>query len=253
MRVATFNILHGAPAGGGAADIALFAEAVASLDADVLALQEVDQRQSRSGRADLATVAADAMGAVDHRFAASLLGRPDGEWVAADGTERPHDTAYGIALLSRYPVVDWKVLRLPRLPVRSPWPVRGRLRPRLVREEPRVAVAAVLDGPRGPCTVACTHLSFLPWSNGRQLRALTRALTRLPGPQLLAGDLNMGRERAVRITGMLSLAEAATYPVDHPSRQVDHVLGAGPGWRVRSAGTHALPVSDHCALVVDVA
>ena len=50
--------------------------------------------------------------------------------------------------------------------------------------------------------VAATHLSFLPVSNGRQLRMLTRSLGRSPGPTVLLGDLNMSPRRARRITGM---------------------------------------------------
>ena len=70
--------------------------------------------------ADLTAVAADAMGAVSHRFAAALSGTPGATWLAATGKELPGSAAYGIALLSRYPVSSWQVLRLPRIPGRSP-------------------------------------------------------------------------------------------------------------------------------------
>lgn len=83
LRIATFNLLHGQPlAPDGAprpypADAGgPLAEAVAALDADVLALQEVDRYQPRSGTTDQTAVAAKAMGAADWRFAAALHGRP---------------------------------------------------------------------------------------------------------------------------------------------------------------------------------
>ena len=56
-----------------------YADAIASLDADVLALQEVDRNQPRSGGADLTALAAEAMGAVAHRFEPALWGTP-GSW-----------------------------------------------------------------------------------------------------------------------------------------------------------------------------
>ncbi|MBI3227667.1 MAG: endonuclease/exonuclease/phosphatase family protein [Mycolicibacterium cosmeticum] len=58
MRVATFNILHGRTPGRGV-DVQAFADCIRSLDADLLALQEVDVDQPRSARADLTAVAAD--------------------------------------------------------------------------------------------------------------------------------------------------------------------------------------------------
>ena len=85
------------------------------LDADVLGLQEVDRDQPRSLGADLTAVAAEAMGAVEHQFVAALAGTPGGTWMAATGDEQPGSASYGIALLSRYPVVSWRVVRLPAL------------------------------------------------------------------------------------------------------------------------------------------
>ena len=48
MRLATFNILHGRGMGDGVVDLDRLAAAVRSLDADILALQEVDRDQPRS-------------------------------------------------------------------------------------------------------------------------------------------------------------------------------------------------------------
>ena len=76
MRVATFNILNGRTPQESSVDAARYADAIASLDADVLALQEVDRNQPRSGGADLTAIAAEAMGAVDHRFEPVAPGPP---------------------------------------------------------------------------------------------------------------------------------------------------------------------------------
>jgi endonuclease/exonuclease/phosphatase family metal-dependent hydrolase len=251
MRVATFNILNGRNASDDHVSLDVFRAAVTSLDADVLALQEVDRNQPRSGHADLTAAAADAMGAVDQRFVAALSGSPGATWIAATGSEQPDAAAYGIALLSRHPVVAWEVIRLPTLHTRVPMWFRDSRLPTFVRDEPRVAVAALIDAPGGPLTVANTHLSFVPWWGRRQLHALTKSLSGLGRPLVLAGDLNMTPERAVAITGMRSLVAAPTFPVQAPREQLDHVL-SGDAWPRVTGEARQLPISDHRALVVDL-
>lgn len=252
MRLVTFNILNGRAPDDDHVDVETFAKAVADLDADVLALQEVDRNQPRSSGADLTAVAAEAMGATDHRFVAALAGTPGTAWVAATGEEQPDAAAYGIALLSRRPVRSWQVVRLPALRTSAPMRFSGDLLPTLVRDEPRVAVAAEVEDDAGPLTVANTHLSFVPWWNGHQLRSLVRALAPAPRPLALVGDLNMGRERAVRVSGLRSTCALPTFPSHAPRTQLDHVLVEG-ALQPAYAEARRLPVSDHQALVVDLA
>ncbi|MGY1636754.1 endonuclease/exonuclease/phosphatase family protein [Geodermatophilus sp. SYSU D00742] len=252
MRIATFNILHGRSPVDDRVDVERLAAAVKSLDADVLGLQEVDRDQPRSMGADLTAVAAEAMGAVDSQFVAALHGTPGGTWMAATGEEQPGSATYGIALLSRYPVVSWRVVRLPALRSRVPVWFRGTPRPKLVGDEPRVAVAAVLDGPSGQFTVCNTHLSFVPGWGALQLSKLVRSLTGTHEPLLLMGDLNMQAPQAVRLSGLQPLGRAATFPVDAPTRQLDHVLARGPVVATGPAEAVRLPLSDHRALVVPV-
>lgn len=179
MRVATFNILHGRTVGDGV-DVARLRDCVRRLDPDVLSLQEVDCDQPRSERADLTAAAAEAMGAVEHRFVAAISGTPGATWMAATGREQPGTAAYGIALLSRYPVASWQVLRLPRIPMRFPMYLPGPNRVMIVDEEPRAAVIAQLRTPMGGLTVANTHLSFVPGWNRRQLLRVVHDLRGFP-------------------------------------------------------------------------
>jgi endonuclease/exonuclease/phosphatase family metal-dependent hydrolase len=248
VRLVTFNILHGRSLERGLVDLPTFAAAIADLDADVLALQEVDRFQSRSQGADLTAVAAEAMEAADQLFVAALSGSPGATWTAATGEEQPDSAAYGIALLSRYRASSWQVVRLPRQPFAAPMRFHhGTVG--MVRDEPRVAVAAALDTPLGQLTVATTHLTFVPWWNGRQLRQLVRALP--AGPRILTGDLNMEADRARRVSGLVPIGAAPTFPADRPERQLDHVLADRP---LRAeVSTMRLPVSDHLAYVVDLA
>ncbi len=251
MRVATFNILHGRTVGDGV-DPARLRDCVRRLDPDVLGLQEVDCDQPRSELADLTAVAAEAMGAVAHRFVAAISGTPGATWMAATGREQPGTAAYGIALLSRYPVSSWQVVRLPRIPMRFPMYLPGPNRVMIVDEEPRAAVIARLETPLGELTVANTHLSFVPGWNRRQLRRLVRDLRGFPGPRLLVGDLNMTPVTARRWSGMRPLASAPTFPADSPDRQLDHILTDDR--RLSGAAVEAgmMPISDHRPLAVDL-
>lgn len=252
MRVATFNILHGRSPGDDRVDVERFADAVGTLDADVLALQEVDRNQPRSGHADLTAVAAEAMGAVDSLFVAALAGTPGSTWVAATGEEQPDAAAYGIALLSRHPVTAWQIVRLGSPPVRVPMWFRGSRRPELVGDEPRVAVVATVTTPHRTLTVVNTHLSFVRAWGGVQLRRLLRAVDGTE-PLLLVGDLNMGAARVGSISGLRALVSEPTFPAAAPREQLDHVLARGAVGEVAGAGARRLPLSDHQALFVDLA
>ena len=251
MRLATFNILHGKSLLDGEVDLDRFATAVRSLDADVLALQEVDCGQPRSQGADQAAVAAAAMGAREYRFVATMAGVP-GNWSPASHDHRPEDARYGIALLSRHPVRSWHTIELPGLRGRVPVVFPGSRTLTIVQDEPRVAVVAMLDTPDGPLTVIATHLTLIPGWNAVQLRRLVRQVRALPRPLIVLGDLNLAGSWPSRVAQMRPLASALTFPLAAPVRQIDHILGMGL-LRSTSDGVGLdLGLSDHRALVVEV-
>jgi len=252
MRMATFNILHGRSVHDGEVELGRLEESVRQLDADVLALQEVDCDQPRSAMADLTAIAAESMGAVAHRFVAAISGTPGATWMAATGREQPGTAAYGIALLSRFPVQSWQVVRLPRIPVTFPMYLREPGKVLMVHEEPRAAVVAQVDTPLGPMTVGNTHLSFVPRWNRLQLRHLVRDMRGFPGPRVLMGDLNMTAPKSGRWVGLRALGVGPTFPSEQPSRQLDHILTDDPTLRADESLAVELPISDHRALVVDV-
>ncbi|WP_441250355.1 endonuclease/exonuclease/phosphatase family protein [Kitasatospora sp. McL0602] len=312
LRIATFNLLHGQPLAPDGTPLPLTAEpgeplseAIAALDADVLALQEVDRHQERSGFTDQAAVAAKAMGAADWRFAAALHGRPAplagwltdparpgltvyGPSEVGTATELP---SYGTALLTRLPVHHWRARRFAPAPFGLPLRVAGRRGLTPVPDEPRAALAAVLQGERGQFTVVATHLSFVPGWNMAQLAAIRRWVADLPRPCLVLGDFNLigavprtvlgstgardrvrdaraarqarilqpgprrrrVREPRPRLHGWYDLAKTPTYPSHRPAVQFDHVLAMGvPRSSVGSAEAPRTGVSDHRPLVVQV-
>ncbi|MEY9871871.1 endonuclease/exonuclease/phosphatase family metal-dependent hydrolase [Streptacidiphilus sp. MAP12-33] len=308
LRVATFNLLHGQPMDRAGRPLtgsrpeydpaAPLADAITALDADVLALQEVDRFQERSGRVDQAAAGAKALGARDYRFAAAVVGRPApvAGWVHApdatalrvygpDDAGRDADQpAYGTALLTRLPVLHWRARRFPAAPFGLPLRVAGRRGLTPVPDEPRAALAAVLDGPAGPFTVVAAHLSFVPGWNLGQLAGMRRWIADLPMPYLLLGDFNLIgpvprtvlggasvvdrgrlplRPRARRprrtasprgrLQGWRDLARTPTYPAHRPTVQFDHVLAVGvPRTAVQRVETPTTGVSDHRPLLVEL-
>ncbi len=250
----TWNVFHGRSPRDGVVDPARLARAVTRLAPDVLALQEVDRGQPRSGFVDVTEVAAGAMGATASRFVPTVVGDPATTWRAADDDDldRSRD-AYGVALLSRHPVLSWHLLRLAPAPyVRAPILVPGTGYVLWLRDEPRAVLAATLDTPAGRMTVACTHLSFVPGVNVVQLRRTMGWLRELPGPRVLLGDLNLPAAAVARVTGADLLARVTTYPPARPFMQVDHVVGDGALPPVRSVSAPRPPVSDHAPVVVDL-
>jgi endonuclease/exonuclease/phosphatase family metal-dependent hydrolase len=302
VRIATFNLLHGQPLAADGRPLPYptdaadpppasgrgcpLAEAVAALDADVLALQEVDRHQLRSGLTDQAAVAAKAMGAGDWRFAAALHGRPAplAGWVrdpAQPGLQvyGPEDVgratetpSYGTALLTRLPVRHWRARRFAPAPFGLPLRVAGRRGLTQVPDEPRTALAAVLDGEHGQFTVVATHLSFVPGWNVAQLAAIRHWIADLPRPYLVLGDFNLigpvprtvlrspmrpHRRRIQRprpgLQGWYDLARIPTYPSHRPTVQFDHVLAVGvPRSAVGRTSAPRAAVSDHRPLIVEV-
>jgi len=254
VRLVTFNVLHGAGLDG-VVDLDRFARAVVALDPDVLALQEVDRGQERSYGADLAAVAAEAMGATTTRFVASMVGDPRQQWQPASRSPDPDAAAYGVALLSRFPIEGWRELHLPRIVPRVPRLRRDPRRIQLANEELRTAVIARIETPEGPLLVANAHLSFMPGWNHVQLYALRRALTSAfsgRAPAVLMGDLNMTARPARTITRFRPLVTAPTFPGDRPTFQIDHVLARGDVGAIVDARAVELPMSDHRALVVEL-
>jgi endonuclease/exonuclease/phosphatase family metal-dependent hydrolase len=258
LRLATVNLFSGRSAADGLVDHDRMAAAVAALDADVLALQEVDHAQPRSGGADQARLVAEAAGAAAHRFVPLVAGTPGVPgWTRADAAAGPPPgPSYGIALAVRRPVSSWHVLTLDPPPGRWPIPIPSRP-PRVlwISDEPRAAVAAVLPEPR--LVVACTHLSFVPGVNARQLRRVRAWLTRLAAdagaPLVLLGDLNLPGRLPARLTGWTPLISGATYPAAAPRAQLDHVLARGlDRAAVRSGRVVQLAFSDHRAPLVEL-
>ena len=318
IRLLSFNLQHGRPGDGARLDpatapladsdiadagaarevLAALADQIRDIDPDVIALQEVDLGQRRSGRLDQTAVLADLLGWDGHRFAATYAGpvvglrrRPRRSAL----TERADDVlgplralfgagpaGFGNALLTRLPVRAWRVARLGRGPAVLTRRGGGRaLDPRsyaLSTSTMRNMIAAQIDpvdgaGGAGGLAVASTHLATRTGTAAAQLAAAWAALAALPGPHVLAGDLNLHAELLAPLGIARDLGEGPTYPSGAPARRIDHILtdpwptGAdgmpvsaqeavgrtgGTLLRAVGSGVRSLVVSDHAATWVDL-
>jgi endonuclease/exonuclease/phosphatase family metal-dependent hydrolase len=227
VRVATFNVHHGAPRRGGV-DLDSTIEACRSLDADVLALQELDAAGSRSGGVDQPRTLADVLG-MHLVFAPTVEFRDGGR--------------YGHALLSRHPLRDVDVLVLEMV----------------VGREPRVAILAVTSAAGRDVSIASIHLD-----NGqrgerrpplaiRQLTETVAALQTRPRPRLLLGDMNL-EDGQISTTlaagGLVPVRSTPTLPSDRPGSTPDHV--AVDGLTVEAVWVPSTTVSDHRPVVVEL-
>jgi endonuclease/exonuclease/phosphatase family metal-dependent hydrolase len=261
LRAGSYNILHGMRVLGGSdeRDPEALSQSVAQLDVDVLGIQEVDAGQPRSGMVDQTAQSAAALGAAHWRFIPTVVGTPgpaasfrpatdaDIEQTRRAGHEEP---LYGVGLISRIPVLQWRHLLMDPAKVSMPLLIPGDPKPRMLRvpDEPRAAIAAVLDLPT-PVTVVTAHLSFVPVFNVKQLRRIKDWVADLPRPLVLLGDLNLPGRIPAMVTGWHAAELGATYPVFKPRVQFDHILS--DGFAARQAQVHALPVSDHCAVTAE--
>ena len=152
IRLLSFNLQHGRPGDGALLDpatapladsdiadagaarevLAALADQIRDIDPDVIALQEVDLGQRRSGRLDQTAVLADLLGWDGHRFAATyagpvvglrrrprrsaLTGRADDVLGPLRALLGAGPAGFGNALLTRLPVRAWRVARLGRGP-----------------------------------------------------------------------------------------------------------------------------------------
>ncbi len=239
LRVATYNV-HGCVGMDRQRSEARIAEVIASLSADIVGLQELDQNRARSAAVDQAGAIAKQLGW--HHFFHPAMRRAE--------------ELYGDAILSRYPIAVRHAVELPGHP---PWYCR----------ETRGVTWAEAETPLGLVHIVNTHFGLGRLERMLQARLLTSAEwlgSITPEMQVIAlGDFNslpwsaayrvIARElRDVRrLVG--SPFSFRTYPTAFPALAVDHIF-ITPALRALSMHVHrdavARVASDHFPLVADL-
>jgi endonuclease/exonuclease/phosphatase family metal-dependent hydrolase len=230
LRVLTYNIHHGEGTDG-RLDLARLAGVMKSVQPDVVALQEVDRGTERSGGVD-ELVELERLTDMHAEFGKAMDYSGGG---------------YGVAVLSRWPLLRTGNDPLPGSPDR----------------EPRTALTVqVGSGERGPLLqFTSTHLDQGrdPEDRLAQARYLNELLVRGQGqPAILAGDMNSRPDTQVMEIfeaqwGTASAVDPSPItPSGRPRSHVDHVFFRPAGsWRVLESRVIDEPVaSDHRPVLV---
>lgn len=264
MRITSWNLLHGQSLNP--AEEASYSQVAASLATDLLALQEIDMNLERSGRTNQLAEIAEQMGAAHWGFAPTVHGTPGFEWkkVAPENlrvittVEGEVESHYGVGIVSAIPVTKWLRHELGKAWIGMPLLIaneKGKVAPFYVKDEPRVAIAAVLNN---GWTVINTHLSFVPLVNIFQLLKITRWAKKIEkGYQtkvLLVGDFNLPWGLPTRVTRWRRATQALSYPSWKPAISFDYIL-ARPGQidLLKERIEPQIHISDHRPITVEIA
>lgn len=213
LVVLSFNIRHGAGLDG-AVDLARVAAEIRRSGASLVGLQEVDRGfDARSGFADQPAELAGMLG-MQLAYAPNVDLEP-----LAPGAPRRQ---YGIAVLSRFPIVSVVHTLLPR---------------GASAQERRGLLEAVIDVGGAAIRFMTTHTDVNSAEvRLRQARTIAAAVARSAEPVVLTGDLNAspGAPEVTTLTALLTDSHAGgggfTIPADAPAERIDYVLSAfGPG------------------------
>jgi endonuclease/exonuclease/phosphatase family metal-dependent hydrolase len=226
LRVVSYNIKHGR-GNDGVVDLERTAAVLRAQRPDIVGLQEVDDRAERSGKVAQAEQLGKSLG-LHHAF---------GRFMDFQGG------AYGMAILTRFPIEETQDVRLPE------------------GNEPRIALSVRVTLPDGSLlTIVNVHFDWVRDDRFRyaQAETLTRYLDDLKTPYILLGDFNdvpasrtlaLFRERA---------GEAAkpennrfTFSSTEPAREIDYIFFApAAAWRAREVNvTDERLASDHRPVV----
>lgn len=240
LRVATYNIHAGAGADQ-VFDLDRTARAVRDLRADVIGLQEVDVHWgARSDFVDEARALAGKLGM--RVFFAPIYDLDP----ATPGGERRR---FGVAVLSRYPVLEAENHEITRLSTQTPDPVPA----------PAPGFAEVTVAVRGAHVhVYSTHLDYRadPSIRAAQVADMLEVLAADRGPKVLVGDFNAEATAAELAPLWRRLRDAApggggTYPAVDPVKRIDLVT-VSPDITVVGAEAVATRASDHRPVVADL-
>jgi endonuclease/exonuclease/phosphatase family metal-dependent hydrolase len=193
-------------------DLERTARVLRALSPDIVGLQEVDDRAKRSGGVPQSARLGELLG-MHHAF---------GRFMDYQGG------AYGMAILSRHPIVASREVPLPE------------------GNEPRVALSAEVRLPDDVrVAVVNVHFDWVRDDGVRvaQAETLTTYLDALETPVILLGDFNDLPESRTLGLFRSRFGEAAkpdgdrfTFPATEPTREIDYIVFSPiTAWKVREA------------------
>ncbi len=236
LRVLVYNV-HAGKDAAGIDNLERVADLVRATRADVVLLQEVDRGTRRSGNVDQPSVLAQRTG-----FSVAF-----GKTLDYDGGE------YGIAILSRWPIAEQSLVRLP---VEPPQQRSGG------SYEPRGAQRVRLRDP-GRITVVNTHLDASREDHYRrqEIRTILAMARDAEAGVLIGGDFNSTPESEVQADArqagvrdawpLCGHGDGFTYPANVPTKRIDYLYLTGTATCSRAEVLDS-QASDHRPLLVTV-
>lgn len=227
LRVMSFNIKNGEVVGH---DLGKLADSIRPNAPDVLALQEVDEGTRRSGGLH-ETEALSELLEMPHRFFGASFPFDGGE--------------YGLAILSKYPLSNTRVVRL------------DDHRERRNGFEPRIAVAADVTVAGKKITVVSVHASTKGEERALNGARIVEALGSRASRAIVMGDFNETPGNAIgdalRDAGMRDAYHEKhprpwsgfTIPVKVPLRRIDFIFRGRDLGATRHAWVPNVRTSDH--------
>lgn len=226
IRVVSYNIKHGR-GNDNVVDLARTGAVLGRLQPDIVGLQEVDDLVARSGGVPEAERLGQLLG-LHHAF---------GRFMDYQGG------AYGLAVLTRHPIVATQSVRLPD------------------GNEPRVALSVDIRLPDGRIvTIVNVHFDWVDDDGFRfaQADTLTKHLDALKTPYILLGDFNdVPESRTLALFTSRALearkpaADRFTFSSTEPNKEIDFIFASPAArWRARDVQVISEPVaSDHRPVV----
>ncbi|WEK35997.1 MAG: endonuclease/exonuclease/phosphatase family protein [Candidatus Pseudobacter hemicellulosilyticus] len=213
LRVMTYNIHHGNQPDKpkGVIDLDSIANIIRRLDPHLVALQELDSVTLRSGGVFQLKALADKLGM--HYYYGHAIPYEGG--------------AYGLGILSRYPIKEAATHPLPKVST--------------VRSEDRILALVKVQLPQGKeCYFGATHLDVVSEQNRQlQVEKIRELTSGLPAPVILGGDFNAVDTTASVRNLLQQFTDASqqkhpTIPVLTPRRRIDYIVYS------KGAGLHSL-------------
>jgi endonuclease/exonuclease/phosphatase family metal-dependent hydrolase len=219
VRFATFNAHSGKPRDG-RPNLRKFRESVVALDAQIIALQEVDNGMARSGRNNYSGEAGNAL---------------SGEDFFANARRRWDWGLYGNSIVAKGRIRQTEIVKYKKKNFRC---------------EQRVGQLATVIIDDQAWNVGNTHLSLRADEQVDQLKQIAEMLSQRTAPKVLMGDFNMAPEvvkEAIGPMGWDVLDTGFTYPSWQPDHVIDYICVQDV--IAEHVEVRSMQVSDHAAVL----
>lgn len=236
LRVMSYNVA----AGNG--DLARIEDVIRAAAPDLVGLQEVDVHWSARSRFEDQAALLGARLGMHVRF---------GPIYRLEGTGSGPEREFGLAILSRRPIVEFRNHEITRHST-QPGDTIPRSMPGFIE--------ALVDVNGFRVRVFSTHLDYRadPRVRARQVSDMLAIMDNADGPTILTGDLNappQAGELAPLLTRLRDAWQGSdtgfTYPAADPVRRIDYVL-LSDHFAVRGVRVIPSAVSDHRPVVADL-